>query len=89
MRYETTKHWYYYHYISYIVFIFLPVLTAEQHHCHSALKIPVSADGGHVASQTTAETQCGTRKAPWVLEGQPGQRVLFPLLFYMFNIVAF
>ena len=55
--------------------MFIAVLNSQLHQCHSAVKIPVSTDVGHITSQTSIDTDCGTQKAPWVLEAKPGQKI--------------
>ena len=50
------------------------VVSANQPQCTAPVKVPVT-ESGHLTSQTTVNTDCGTSKAPWLLEAEPGQRV--------------
>ena len=53
----------------------IAVVNAQMSQCHTPVKISVTSEVGRLTSQTSLDTDCGTHKAPWILEAQPGQKV--------------
>ena len=43
--------------------------------CNKTRPLPLTSSEGWISSLVTAETRCGTKDSPWVIEALPGQRI--------------
>ena len=66
----------------------LAVAIAEPAFCSSVTSVKLLPPKGHISSEITAETGCGTRRAPWVMDAMSGQIINITLLNFGFEDVG-
>ena len=57
-----------------------PVTSSVGLRCRPGQAQLLTGDSGHIASVLTEESGLGSADCPWMIQGQPGQRINFTLL---------
>ena len=55
--------------------LILSVSSADIQSCSSPTRVHVHGNEGYVSSHVTAQTGCGSPRAPWIIEVPPGQTI--------------
>ena len=60
--------------------LILSVEAGSRSQCNSKRRLELTQPEGTIASQAAEERGFGTRRCPWVIKAQPGQRINITLL---------
>ncbi len=65
------------------VMIYISVVSMPGHNCRLN-RYPLTLDQphGYLSSHVTYSTSCGSQYSPWIIQGQPGQRINLTLFDY-------